>query len=213
MRINNDNALIDDDLEAATNADIDFLILPKVEDPSFVRQVARYAEAEGCNELKLIGLIETPTGLLNAPGIAAAHTRLIALNLGTEDFCLEMGMEPEWDGLLNPSQQIVLAARAAGKIPLGYAGSIAQYDDLEAFGEIAKKSARLGFEGGFAIHPAQVSQLNEAFTPSENAISQARRIVSAFEKSLSKGLGAVSLDNKMIDLPVVERARRLLQRV
>ena len=121
-------------------------------------------------------------------------------------------MEPEWDGLLNPSQQIVLAARAAGKIPLGYAGSIARYNDLEAFGAIAKRSARLGFEGGFAIHPAQVSLLNEAFTPSENAIFQARRIVSAFEESLSKGLGAVSLDNKMIDLPVVERARRLLRR-
>ena len=52
VRINNDNALIDDDLEAATNADIDFLILPKVEDPSFVRQVARYAEAEGCNDFE-----------------------------------------------------------------------------------------------------------------------------------------------------------------
>lgn len=210
VRINNDDALVDDDLEAATKASVDFLIMPKVEDPSFVRQVVRFAVAEGCDDLNLIALIETPTGLLNAPAIAAAHERLVALNLGTEDFCMELGMEPEWDGLLSPSQQIVVAARAAGKIPLGYAGSIAQYHDIEAFSSIAERSAKLGFEGGFAIHPSQVPSLNKAFTPSESAIAQAHRIVDAFEKSLSDGRGAVSLDNKMIDLPVVERARRVL---
>ncbi|MBY6057990.1 HpcH/HpaI aldolase/citrate lyase family protein [Leisingera daeponensis] len=211
VRINNEDSLVDDDLEAATGAGADFVILPKVEDPAFVRQAASFISAEGCDGLSLIGLIESPAGLLNAPAIAAAHPRLIALNLGTEDFCLEMGMEPDWDSLLYPSQQIVTAARAAGKIPLGYAGSIARYNDIGAFSTTAERSARLGFEGGFAIHPSQVSPLNAAFTPSEGAVTHARRIVEAYEKSLAKGLGAVSLDNKMIDLPVVEKARRVLR--
>lgn len=211
VRINNDENLVDDDLEAATGAGVDFVILPKVESPAFVRQTARFISAEGCDNLFLIALIESPTGLLNAPAIAAAHDRLIALNLGTEDFCLEMGMEPEWDSLLYPSHQIVTAARSAGKIPLGYVGSIARYNDIGAFRAMVERSARLGFEGGFAIHPSQVAPLNTAFTPSEGAVKYAKRIVEAYEKSLAEGLGAVSLDNKMIDLPIVEKARRILQ--
>ncbi|NOD77763.1 MULTISPECIES: CoA ester lyase [unclassified Ruegeria] len=211
VRINNDDALLEDDLSAATAAGIDYLILPKVENREFIQKVADFVHAKGCDDVSLIGLIESPVGLLNAPMIAAAQERLIALNLGTEDFCLEMGMEPEWGGLLYPSQQIVTAARAAGKIPLGYAGSIAQYHDIPAFSTTVERSAKLGFEGGFAIHPSQVSPLNTAFTPSKNAVAQAQRIVAAYEKSLAEGRGAVSLDNKMIDLPIVEKARRVLE--
>ena len=83
---------------------------------------------------------------------------------------------------------------------------------MDAFETTARQSAKLGFEGGFAIHPKQVPALNAAVAPSKSAIVQAQRIVAAFEASMANGLGAVSLDNKMIDLPVVEKARRLLKR-
>lgn len=211
VRVNNADPLLEEDLKAAIDAGADVLILPKVEDPEFVKEVADFGRSAGCGDLPLIALIENPKGLLNAPAIAAAHENLVALNLGTEDFCLEMGMEPEWDGLLFPSQQVVTAARSAGIIPLGYAGSIAQYHDIGSFSETAERSAKLGFEGGFAIHPSQINPLNSAFTPSDDAATQAKRIVDAYERSMSDGLGAVSLGNKMIDLPIVEKARRVLQ--
>lgn len=212
VRINNDDAMVDDDLEAAAAAGPDILILPKVESQAFVCQVAQFLQHEGCSDTSLVALIETPIGLVKAVEIAASHDKLIALNLGTEDFSLEMGMEPEWDGLLYPSQQIVIAARSANKIPLGYAGSIANFGNIEAFETIVHRSAKLGFEGGFAIHPNQIHTLNSVFTPSENDRMQAQRIIKAAEQSFEQGLGAVSLDNNMIDRPVIERARRLLNR-
>ncbi len=210
VRVNNDPALLQGDLGAAIAAKADIVILPKVETPDFVRESAAAIEDGQGNGPVLIALIESPRGLLNAPAIASAHQRLTALNLGTEDFCLEMGMTPEWDTLVNPSQQIVTAARAAGIVPLGYAGSIAEIRDADAFSKTAQRSARLGFEGGFAIHPSQIAPLNKAFSPDDAEIANAARIVQAYDKATEQGLGAASLDGKMIDLPVVGRARRVI---
>lgn len=212
VRVNNDPALIAGDLRAALAAKADIVILPKVETADFVRETAAAIEDGQAEGPALIALIESPKGLLNAPAIASAHQRLTALNLGTEDFCLEMGMTPEWDTLVNPSQQIVTAARAVGITPLGYAGSIAEIRDTEAFSKTAQRSARLGFEGGFAIHPSQIAALNKAFSPTDAEFGNAARIVQAYEDAAGQGLGAASLDGKMIDLPVVERARRIIAR-
>lgn len=213
VRLNADVEAQIEDLRAALAANADILILPKIETPLAVRQIAlAMSEIASGPMPDLIALIETPAGLLDVAQIATAHPLLKALNLGTEDFAREMGMEPEWTSLLYPSQQIAIAARSAGIIPLGYAGSIAEFRNEDAFTRTVEASARLGFEGGFAIHPSQVAALNRAFSPSDEVVAHAQRVVSAFAEAERGGLGAVSVDGRMVDLPVVQRAQKVLAR-
>ena len=97
--------------------------------------------------------------------IARAHPRLVALNLGAEDFALSAGMLPEAEGLFMPKQTCVFAARAAGIMPMGFVGTVADFSDLDGFRETVRRSRRLGFVGASVIHPSQVAILNEEFRP------------------------------------------------
>ena len=103
-----------------------------------------------------------------------------------------------------------LAARAAGRVPLGLVGSIAEFRDLDAFRAGVEAARRPGFEGSFCIHPAQVPIVNEAFSPTPAAIAEARAIVAAYDRALTDGKGAIELDGRMIDVPVAERARAVV---
>ena len=96
-------------------------------------------------------------------------------------------------------------------MPLGFPGSIADYSDLEAFRKTVQFAKQLGFVGAFCIHPKQVEVLNEELTPSEEEIENAQGLIQAFETGLAAGKGAVEYKGKMIDLPVVERAKELLR--
>ena len=106
----------------------------------------------------------------------------------------------------------VFAARAAGIMPLGFLGTVAEFHDLGGFRETVRRSRRLGFMGASVIHPSQIAILNEEFRPSATEIDHARRVVSAYDEALAQGVGAVTVDGKMIDVPVVERAKLLLER-
>jgi citrate lyase subunit beta/citryl-CoA lyase len=106
----------------------------------------------------------------------------------------------------------VIAARAAGVLPLGFVGTVADYKDLDAFRATARRSRKLGFTGASVIHPSQIAILNEEFRPSAEEVQKARRVVGAFEHAKQGNAGAIEVDGKMVDLPVVERARRTLAR-
>jgi citrate lyase subunit beta / citryl-CoA lyase len=121
-------------------------------------------------------------------------------------------MLPEAEGLFLPKQLCVFAARAAGILPLGFVGTVADFRDLDAFRETIRRSRRLGFLGASVIHPSQVAILNQEFRPQTQEIDHARRVVAAYEKALAEGVGAVAVDGRMIDVPVVARARELLER-
>jgi citrate lyase subunit beta/citryl-CoA lyase len=144
--------------------------------------------------------------------IAAAHTRVVAIMIGGEDLSLDLGMEPAPDTLQYPKQQSVIAARAAGIIPLGLMGTVADYQDLDSVRENAVRSARFGLEGASCIHPAVVPLLNEAFSPSLESVASAQRIVEAYNRSIAEGRGSIEVDGHMVDVPVVVRAQRLLAR-
>jgi citrate lyase subunit beta/citryl-CoA lyase len=137
---------------------------------------------------------------------------VVALSLGAEDFALSAGMLPEAEGLFYPKQQVVFAARAAGIQPLGFVGTVADYKDQEAFRAIVRRSRRLGFVGASCIHPLQVQVLNEEFAPSAEEVAQAERMVVAYEAAVAAGMGAVEFEGRMIDIPVVGRARQVLAR-
>jgi citrate lyase subunit beta/citryl-CoA lyase len=121
-------------------------------------------------------------------------------------------MLPEAEGLFMPKQMCVFAARAAGIMPLGFIGTVADFSDLDGFRGTVRRSRRVGFMGASVIHPSQVQILNEEFRPGAQEVEHAGRVVAAYDKALADGVGAVTVDGKMIDVPVVERAKLLLAR-
>jgi citrate lyase subunit beta/citryl-CoA lyase len=106
----------------------------------------------------------------------------------------------------------LIAARAAGLTPMGLIGTVADYDDDEAFIEMVRNSARFGFEGASCIHPKNVPLLNAGFSPDAKQVAHARKIIELDAQHAAAGRGSWRLDGKMIDIPVVERARRLVAR-
>ena len=98
----------------------------------------------------------------------------------------------------------------AGVLPIGYPGSIAEFTDLDLFRSNVVQARALGFEGGACIHPRQVPVLNEAFTPTDVEVSRSSAMVKAYKEAMARGDGAVAFEGKMIDVPVVARAERIL---
>ena len=125
---------------------------------------------------------------------------------------LDIGVVPDSDTLAMPKQHIAITARAAGLIPYGIIGTIADYSDPKAVREVAERSRKFGFEGAACVHPSVVPVLNAAFTPSKSEIDYAHRIMTAYARAEGKGSGAISLDGKMVDVPVVRRAKNLIDR-
>lgn len=216
VRINSSLRLAVADLEAAVNPAVHAICVPKVSGAS---QLQWISESIGELELeralppghtRLIALIESTAVLPRLADIANSTSRLAAMILGSEDFSASAGMEAAADGLLFPNQQVVFAARSAGILPLGYVGSIGQYGDLPAFRETIRRSRRLGLCGGFCIHPDQVAIMNEEFAPSRDDVAEARAVLEAYEQALREKRGSARYRGKMIDAPVVARAREIL---
>ena len=217
VRINRPLRMAVDDLEASVWPEVCGLVLPKVESADhigFLAEIITELENERdmqWGHIKLMALIETPRGYSNVRDIAHSSERLAAIALGQEDFSAEMGMvEPEGMSLLSYYQTVQVAAREAGILPIGYPGSIAEFTDLELFKSNALIARKLGFDGGACIHPKQVPILNEAFTPTDDEIDRSERMVAAYDAAMAAGDGAVAFEGKMIDVPVVARAERIL---
>ena len=217
VRINRPLRMAVDDLEASVWPEVHGLVLPKVESADhigFLAEIITELENERDMQqghIKLMALIETPRGYSNVREIAHSSERLSAIALGQEDFSAEMGMvEPEGMSLLSYYQTVQVAAREAGILPIGYPGSIAEFTDLELFKSNALVARKLGFDGGACIHPKQVPILNEAFTPTDEEIDRSERMVAAYDTAMAAGDGAVAFEGKMIDVPVVARAERIL---
>jgi citrate lyase subunit beta / citryl-CoA lyase len=121
-------------------------------------------------------------------------------------------MLPDPEALFYPKQHTLFAARAAGILPMGFVGSIADFRDQEAFRAIIRRSKRLGFMGASAIHPLQVPVLNEEFGVAPAEVERAERMVAAYDAAFAQGLGAVQFEGAMIDVPVVQRAQNVLAR-
>ena len=218
VRINRPLRMAVRDIEAAVGPGVAALALPKTESAEHVRLLAEIldeVEAEkGINigATRLIAMVESAAAIFRIAEIARAHPRLVGLNVGAEDFALSAGMLPEAEALFMPKQLCVFAARAAGIMPLGFVGTVADFRDLDAFRETVRRSRRLGFVGASVIHPSQVAILNEEFRPGAAELDHARRVLAAYDEALARGVGAVTVDGKMIDVPVVERARLLVER-
>lgn len=220
VRINKDPSLLPHDVEASVHPGLDALVLPKTESAEEVHsleaQLEELEKAKGIEpgHVKISVLIETPRGVLNAQEIAKASPRVESMGLGAEDYRMELGVEPSPDGLeiLFPLAWLVTICKDAGISPRGLLGSIAGFRDLEGFEQAATRARQLGCEGASCIHPDQVQVLNRVFSPPPERIEYARRVVDAFEEGVRQGTASVNLDGRMVDIPVYERAKRMLER-
>ena len=157
-------------------------------------------------------MIEHPRAMAHLDDIAAHSPRLIAMMLGGEDFALETGSIPGDETLELPKRLVAFAAQAHGVAMIGVLGTVADYSDPVAYRKSAERARRFGFSGGTCVHPGLVPALNDAFTPSADEVAHARKLIAADEKAAAEGRGSFTVDGKMIDIPVIDRARRLIAR-
>lgn len=210
------SGLTDEDLSAVLVPGLGGISLPKVEeDVDLVNLSLKmdWLEEERGIEKGSIGIlpwIESPRALCNAYAIASSSTRVLGLAFGADDYTLNMGIQRSREGeeLAYPRQVIAVDARAAGVLPLDT--PYVDYKDREGLVRDCKRAKQAGFAGKFAIHPSQIEIINEVFSPTPQEIEEARHIIAAFEEALSRGSAVTSLEGRMIDTPVAERARRLL---
>jgi len=161
-------------------------------------------------KLRLIPWIETALAVVHCYPICRASSRIVAVALGAEDFTDDMGIERTEDEseVAFARNSVCIAARAAGVDALDT--PFFRFKDPDGLQANVQAAKQFGFKGKFAIHPAQVDAINTLFSPSEAEINYALRVVAAFEEAERTGRGSTSLDGKVIDVPVVKRARSLL---
>lgn len=205
------------DLEAVVPSKrLDGVRLPKADSPQVIRDVDeelsrledKYGIAQG--HIKLFCILETAYGIWHAYDVATASRRVTAILPGGEDLVADLktsrtpeGTELEWS-----RRMIVIAARAAGVDAIDL--MFPRVTDGEGLRRDAQFSKDLGFDGKSVIHPNQIPVIHEIFTPSEKEIEKAQRIIAAAEDARARGLGTVSVDGRMVDIPVVKRARYIL---
>lgn len=162
-------------------------------------------------QTKLLPWIETAMAIVHAYEILASSPRIVGAAFGAEDLTHDMGIERTDDDseVAVPRSLLCLAARAATVLALDT--PFFAFREPERLRQNALASRKIGFKGKFAIHPAQIETINEVFSPSAADIEHARRVVAAFEEAERAGRGSTSLDGKVVDVPVVKRARDLLQ--
>jgi citrate lyase subunit beta/citryl-CoA lyase len=218
VRVNNEPYLLPNDVAAAVASGADGIVLPKVESPLQLEQLdadlarEEHFAARAQRVVRLIALIETPQGVVQAAAIARASPRLVGLVFGGEDFSTAMGIAPLPEAMGWPAQAVAVAAAAAGIQPLGLPGSVGDFSDPEAYLALALHAKRIGIRGAVCIHPAQVQVLNDVFGGTDAEAAAAERLLAAFDAGIAQGKGAIALDGKMIDVPIATRARQFLQR-
>ncbi|MDP1715171.1 MAG: CoA ester lyase [Anaerolineales bacterium] len=206
-----------DDIDAVLPFRPDGIVIPKVESLEHVDWAAEIIETAELkygwriNSIRILIGVETAKGILNLKEIAS-HPRLDAIIFGGEDFTTSIGATRTKDAVeLLYARQAVVVACAANDLQAIDIVTI-DYRDIEALRIESEFGARLGFSGKQIIHPAQVEPVQTAFTPNDEAIAHAKRIVETFEASQKEGKGAYSLDGKMIDMPLLKNAQKVLER-
>src|SRR5262245_6257266 len=218
VRINRPMRLAIPDIEAAVRPGLTALFITKTESVQHLRlldEAVSELEKERGMPAGGIGfgaMIEHPRALAHINDIAEHGPRLIAMMLGGEDFALETGSVPGDETLELPKRLVAFAAQAHDVPMIGILGTVADYSDPDAHRKSAARARRFGFSGGTCVHPGLVEALNEAFTPSPEEVAYAKRLIAADEQAAAEGRGSFSVDGKMIDIPVIDRARRLLLR-
>jgi citrate lyase subunit beta / citryl-CoA lyase len=205
------------DLDEVIPEQPDLILIPKVESAEQVVEVdQRIARVQARCGLKrdvwLLPILESALGIENAFAIAIASPRNVCMTIGLEDYTADLGVVKTALGAesLYARTRLVNAAHAAGlQANDSVYGDVGDMDGLAAW---ARNARSLGFEGMGCVHPLQVAVIHNAFAPTTQEIEKALRIVAAYDDAQARGLGVVSLGSKMVDVPVVQRALKLVAR-
>ena len=216
VRINSEPARIRLDAEAACRAGADGLLVSKARDAGAIAALADFLggieQETGRTPMSLVPMIEDAGAVLDARTIAMASPRVFALMTGGEDLATALGAEPTPEVLRFPKLLVHLAAKAAGVRSFGLLRTVADYNDLEGIEQSAHEARRHGFDGASCVHPTVVPILNRAFSPSAAELDHARALVAAFDAAQAAGRGAFAFEGRMVDEPVVRRARALIEK-
>lgn len=218
IRINaQDSPYYKEDVEAMVPLKPDFLRLPKAETAENIKKldelIGKYEEkfAIPMGTVKIVATIETARGVYNAYKIAVASSRVLGIGLGAEDFRTDMRMSRSEDGeeIMFARNLISLSAHAAGIIPLDYVYS--NFKNTEGFTADVKKGKILGFTGKSVIHPSQIPLVHAVYNPTDAEIAYSREVLMVYREALDKASGVIALNGKMIDMPIVNRAKAILE--
>jgi len=216
VRINAEEELWRLDAEAAARAGVFGLLVPKSRDAGMLQHLAAMLEKlerrTGRSQVALVPMIEDAGAVLDARAIASATPRVLGLVAGGEDLATALDAEPTLETLYLPKLLVHLAAKAAGVRSFGLLRTVADYGDLAAVEKSAREARALGFDGASCVHPSVVPILNRAFSPSGEELDRASRLIAAADEAKARGEGAFAFEGKMVDEPVVKRARALLER-
>lgn len=205
-----------DDYEAIVRARPNAIRMPKTETAQDVIEadqlITEIEEAAGIEtgSIKLFVAIESAKGVLNAAQIATASKRIIGIAIGAEDFVADLKTTRSLEGieLLTARSMILFAARAAGIDAVDTVFS--DVNDEEGFKNEIRLIKQLGFDGKSVINPRQIEHVHQIFRPTKEEVEKATRIIEASREAQAKGLGVISLNGRMIDKPIVDRALRVL---
>jgi citrate lyase subunit beta / citryl-CoA lyase len=218
VRINRPLSLAVRDLEHSVCPDVDGIACTKVDSASHVRLldelVSELEEKRGMTHghTKFITMIETADAFFRMHEIVKASPRIVACNIGGEDFALDCNMQPTGEALFYPKQHMIIAANAAGIMPLGFVDSVAGFGDWDNFRTMVRRSRDFGFMGAGCIHPGQVTIVNEEYTPTAQEVEYASKVIAMDKEAAASGRASFALDGKMIDIPIIYRAQRLIRR-
>jgi len=216
------------DLVAVIARGVDGVVLPKVESAADLHAIdwlmANLERERGLGEgsIDLMPIIETASGVARVDRILQANRlrpyegawRVRRIAFGAGDYGRDVGLTPtlEEDELAHARARVVLASRAAGlENPVD--SPWFHLKETQAFARALERSRRCGFQGRLCIHPDQVAPVNAAYTPSQEDIARAERIVAAFDQAEAQGAAAIQVDGQMVDYPIVYRARAVLETV
>jgi citrate lyase subunit beta/citryl-CoA lyase len=218
VRVNGlETGLLEEELEAIVGPGLDGISLPKADTSRTMQHVdavlTHLEKMRGLPEgqVKVIPWIELALAVVNAYEICTSTRRCIAASFGAEDFSTDMGLKRTQEGqeIAWPRAAMAVACRAANVLPIDTPDT--NYKDLEHFERDCRYALSVGYRGKYCIHPSQVEICNRIFSPDPAEVEEARKIVEVFEREgVAKGLGAIGMEGKLVDIPVYVRAQRLL---
>jgi citrate lyase subunit beta/citryl-CoA lyase len=209
VRVNRPLKLAVPDIEAAAAAGADGILLTKAMGPEHVALAAELL-AEARHPMRLIAMVETAAAVPKLDDIARASPLVAGLLIGAEDLALECDAASDDEIIVMVKRRMVIAAHAAQVVPYGTLGTVADYRNAEKVRDLVARSKRSGFMGATCIHPALVPILNEGFSPSAAELDLARRQLAAAAEAAREGRGSFTVDDRMVDEPILIRARRIL---
>lgn len=213
VRVNSELEWIGDDIAALAD-ETDTVLLAKSGGLAHVRLLQEALDRKFHGRAPtpaIMAAVEDPLALnafRTAPG--PVPSRLVGLFFGVEDMAVQLTCEPDAELIKSAFHDMTLAAAAINVAVFGYPASVSDFTDLAGFEKGVERGRDAGAVGGLCIHPSQVPILNRVFSPDATKIDWARRVVCAFEVANRDGVGAVSVDGRMIDRPVYERAVQIL---